>query len=103
MTVTQFKIQQAIAESLAFPPGFMYNGKISVTVTSNNITVALKTMAGNDPSAADPVLVNIAGTTRKIVAALSVTKNAGISGNNICHALKGRYSQSAGYKWSYLT
>lgn len=57
--------------------GMMINGKISVTVASNNITLALKTLAGADASAADPIYVNINGTIRTITAALSVTVNAG--------------------------
>lgn len=55
----------------------MLNGKISVTVASNNITVALKTLAGTDPSTSDPVYVRIGDTVRSVTAALSVTKNAG--------------------------
>lgn len=55
----------------------MINGKLSVTVASNNITVAVKTLAGTDPSSSDPVKIVIGGTLRKITAALSVTKNAG--------------------------
>ena len=57
--------------------GQMMNGKLSVTVASNNITVAVKTLAGSDPSVASPVSVLINGTIRTITAALSVTKNAG--------------------------
>lgn len=53
------------------------NGKISVSVASNNITVALKTLAGADPSSGDPVTVRIGDTERSVTAALSVTKNAG--------------------------
>jgi hypothetical protein len=59
------------------PDGTMKNGKLAVTVTSNNITVALKTLAGSDPSASDPVYVRINGTIRTCSAALAVTKNAG--------------------------
>ena len=59
------------------PQGYMLNGKISVTVASNNITVALKTLAGSDPSSTDPVRVRIGDTIREITSALSVTKNAG--------------------------
>lgn len=55
----------------------MLNGKISVSVASNNITVAIKTLAGTDPSSSDPVYVRIGDTVRSITAALSVTKNAG--------------------------
>jgi len=57
--------------------GVMHNGKIDVTVASNNITVALKTLAGTDPSASNPVYVTISGAVRTISSALSVTKNAG--------------------------
>lgn len=57
--------------------GVMLNGKISVTVATNNITVALKTLAGTDPSSLDPVYVRINGVVRSVTAALSVTLNAG--------------------------
>lgn len=57
--------------------GFMLNGKISVTVASNNLTVAIKTLANADPSSGDPVYIRINNTVRSITAALSVTKNAG--------------------------
>lgn len=63
--------------------GNMVNGKIVVTVASNNLTVALKNLAGNDPSAGDPVLVRIGDVVRTLTAALSVTKNAG---TNWCNA-----------------
>jgi len=63
--------------------GNMVNGKIVVSVASNNLTVALKNLAGNDPSAGDPVLVRIGDVIRTLTAALSVTKN---SGTNWCNA-----------------
>lgn len=59
------------------PQGFLYNGKIVPSVASNNLTVALKGLDGNDPSATNPVYVRIGDTIRTITAALSVTKNAG--------------------------
>lgn len=57
-------------------PGVLINGKISVTVASNNITVAIKTISGNNPSATEPVFCRISDTMRAITAALSVTVNA---------------------------
>lgn len=57
--------------------GILVNGVISVSVASNNLTVAIKTLAGADPSAGDPVTIQINGVIRTISAALSVTKNAG--------------------------
>jgi len=66
-----------------FNQGFMNNGKIVVTVASNNITVALKTASGADPSASSPVKIRIGDTIRTVTAALSVTKNAG---TNWCNA-----------------
>lgn len=57
--------------------------QIVPTVTSNNLTVALKTLAGNDPSALDPINIRIGNTIRTITSALSVTKNAG---TNWCNA-----------------
>jgi hypothetical protein len=65
------------------PGSFMDNGVITVTVTSNNLTVAIKTIAGADPSAGDPVKVRIGDVYRSITAALSVTKNAA---TNWCNA-----------------
>lgn len=59
------------------PDGVMRNGKIVVTVATNDLTVAIKTLAGNDPSASEPVYIKINGVVRSITAALSVTKNAG--------------------------
>lgn len=63
--------------------GFMINGKLSVTVASNNLTVAIKTLAGNDPSASDKVTVKINGILHDITSALSVTLNAA---TNWCNA-----------------
>lgn len=57
--------------------GGMINGKITTSVASNNLTVAIKTLAGADPSSSDPVYVRIGNTVRSITSALSVTKNAG--------------------------
>jgi len=71
-------------DTLGSPPqGFLLNGKISPTVASNNLTVAIKTLAGTDPSPSDPVWVRIGDTVRTITAALSVTKAAG---TNWCNA-----------------
>lgn len=60
-----------------FPQGFLINGKIVTSVATNNLTVAIKTLAGADPSPNDPVYVRIGNTVRAVKAALSVTKNAG--------------------------
>ena len=51
--------------------------RISVTVASNNITVALKNKDGDDPTVDSPVKVQIGDTVREVTSALSVTKNAG--------------------------
>lgn len=59
------------------PEGFLINGKIVPSVASNNLTVALKGLDGNDPSATNPVYVRINGVVRTITGALSTTDNAG--------------------------
>jgi hypothetical protein len=64
------------------PQGFLINGKISVTDAAG-ITVAIKTLAGTNPSATDPVYVRIGDTVRTITAALSVSK---ADGTNWCNA-----------------
>jgi len=65
------------------PNAFMTNGVITVTVVSNNLTVAIKTIAGADPSATDPVKFRIGNVYRLITSAISVTKNAA---TNWCNA-----------------
>ena len=62
---------------LIAPEGFLINGKIVPSVTSNNLTVALKGLDGNNPSSTNPVYVRIGDAIRSITGALSVTKNAG--------------------------
>jgi hypothetical protein len=82
----KFATSKAIKDSIIFnsPQGFLLNGKIcSVSRYFNNLTVAIKTLAGTDPSATDPVYCRIGDTVRAITSALSVTKNAG---TNWCNA-----------------
>jgi len=77
-TSTTKKVSIASFWSGLTPPrGFLINGKIVPSVASNNLTVALKGLDGNDPSATNPVYVRIGDTIRSITAALSVTCNAG--------------------------
>ena len=66
-----------------FNEGFMTNGKLVPSVASNNLTLALKTLAGTDPTASDIVQIRIDGVVRDITSALSVTKNAA---TNWCNA-----------------
>jgi hypothetical protein len=65
------------------PQGYLVNGKISVTDTGSGITVALKTIAGSDPSENDPVFVRIGDPVHMLTSALSVTK---ADGTNWCNA-----------------
>lgn len=59
------------------PEGFLLNGKIVPSVASNDLTVALKGLDGNDPSATNPIYCRIGDTVHAITAALSVTKADG--------------------------
>jgi len=63
----------AYLQGVTLQPGEMFNGKIAPTVSANDLIVTLQTNAGANPSAADPVFININGTVRVITAALSVT------------------------------
>jgi len=76
-TILTSNIDTFSFKNINAPEGFLINGKIVPTVASNNLTVAIKTMAGNDPSASDPVYVRIDDAVRTITSALSVTLNAG--------------------------
>lgn len=64
------------------PQGYLINGKISVTDASG-ITVAIKTIAGNDPSETDPVHVRIGDSVHTLITALSVSK---ADGTNWCNS-----------------
>jgi hypothetical protein len=79
----KFLTSLSAAELHQLPEGYMLNGKIVPSVTSNNLTVALKGKDGNDPSATNPVYAMIGGVLRSITSALSITKNAG---TNWCNA-----------------
>jgi len=65
------------------PDSFVINGRIVPSVASDNLTVAIKGVDGNNPSASNPVYVRINNSIRSITSALSVTKNAG---TNWCNA-----------------
>lgn len=68
---------QVAVASKGMVQGGLANGRISVSVNSNNITLAIKTLSNTDPSSSDPVYVRIGSTIRTITSALSVTVNAG--------------------------
>lgn len=63
--------------------GQMLNGKISVSVATNDLTVSLVTIAGTAASSTNPIYVRINNTVQKITAALSVKK---LSGTNWCNS-----------------
>lgn len=65
------------------PEGFLINGRISVSVASNNLTVAIKGMDGNDPSGSNVVRARLDNVTREITSALSVTLNSGTDWFNL--------------------
>lgn len=75
--LTWAKLKIALWAGFQPPQGFLINGKISVTDTGSGLTVAIKTLAGSDPSSTDPVYVRIGDTVRTISSALSVTKADG--------------------------
>jgi hypothetical protein len=79
--VTKYTLVSSLGGG-GFNSGFMTNGKIVPSVSSNNLTVALKTLAGADPSATDKVQIRIGDVVRDITSALSVTKNAGTNWMN---------------------
>lgn len=82
LAMDDFDFQEIIDLLTTSPVGTMYNAKIQVTVSSSNLTVALKTYAGTDPSPTDKVYVRFPSEVRSIESALSVTKNAGTNYGN---------------------
>ena len=86
--------------SLPWPTNGAYviNGKVALSVAGGALTIALKGLDGNDPSASNPVLVRVPqgnppdGTyaIRKVSAALSLTISAGSTlghANNVASAV----------------
>lgn len=83
--VTCGAVAQTYLDALRIGFGLpMTNGKIVTSVASNILTVAIKTAAGNDPSALDPVTFYIRNATIatgdyaavQVTSALSITTNA---------------------------
>lgn len=66
-----------LAQSIAHMAVGMRNGKIVPSVAGNALTVAIKTLNGNDPSSTNPVYVKIGDNIRSITAALYVTLAGG--------------------------
>lgn len=83
LSVTQKTVMDLVSFLCMSPEGTMFNGRLAVSVVSNDLVVALKTFAGTDPSAFDPVYVVIGGVVRSITAALSVTLADGTNWMNL--------------------
>lgn len=67
-----------ITGGMLFPrEGEMINGKLSPTVAAGSLQVAIKTLSGADPSAANPVLIMIGGVLHAVTAALSTGLTSG--------------------------
>jgi len=63
-----------VIKTNTFLGGIVKNNKIVPSVSANDLILSLKTLAGTDPSASDPVYVKIGDAVRAVTAALSVTK-----------------------------
>jgi hypothetical protein len=74
--ITDKRVQASVG-TINGPAGFLVNGRIVPSVASNNLTVAIKTLAGNDPSPGEPVWCRIGNQLVIITSSLSVTRNAG--------------------------
>ena len=73
-------------DTINWPQGFGQNYQTVTSVSSWNLTVAIKTLAGTDPSATDPIYVRIGNIVRSITSALTWTKNAGTDYCNLWSA-----------------
>jgi hypothetical protein len=80
-TITNANITDKRRSVFVMPTGArnqgLINGKIVPTVASNNLTVAIKTLADTDPSATNPVGIWIGNELKWITSALSISANAG--------------------------
>lgn len=70
--MTQINLLRQV-KNLNFPEWFLINWKIVTSVSSNNLTVAIKTLAWTDPTVYDPIHCRIDWVVRTITSALSVT------------------------------
>lgn len=82
LSITDAGGLETLVSPFAVPAFGLINGKIAVSVASNNITVAIKGRDGNDPSTSNPVFVTINAKVRAITAALYITLNAGTNWAN---------------------
>lgn len=78
--MTQINLLRQV-KNLNFPEWFLINWQIVRSVSSWNLTVALKTLAWADPSTTDPVFVRIGGVVRTITSACTIT----IESNDFYH------------------
>jgi hypothetical protein len=80
-TITNANITDTRRSVFVAPTGArnqgLINGKIVPTVASNNLTVAIKTLADTDPSPTNPVGIWIGNNLRWITGDVSFTSNAG--------------------------
>src|SRR5512138_3725887 len=77
-------VQQSLTDTLYQPIGIINTRYIiSPSVASNNLTVAIKYIDGNDASASHPIPFRVGNTEYTLSAAVSYTKNAG---TNLCNA-----------------
>lgn len=75
----------------ALQPGQLLNGKVTFAVGSSALTIAIKTLAGNDPSASDPVWAMINSSTlttseRSVLPITAATSLVISSGSTLGHA-----------------
>lgn len=70
--MTQINLLRQV-KNLNFPEWFLINWQIVTSVSSWNLTVAIKTLAWTDPSVTDPVYCRVDWVVRTITSALSDT------------------------------
>lgn len=73
----------AIETAIGLNANAFNNYVITPSVATSDLTVAIKTLAGNDPSAADPVSFRVGNSVYTVTAALSVTA---LDGTNWCNS-----------------
>jgi hypothetical protein len=69
-------VQTLTNKSIYLPDGEGLNYQLATAIASNNLTVALKTFAGTDPSATDVAIFSVGASMLNVSAALSVAVNA---------------------------
>jgi hypothetical protein len=75
--ISSVGLPEPLSRSAEWTPGHLVNGRLVASVSGGNLTVAVKTLSGADPSSGNPVHVIVGDTARTLSEPLFVTASSG--------------------------